>query len=98
MTQLRIALAVALPPVFGSLYSRLHRGWMVQAFGCACRRGFNANTLSLILHSLVAPGSVVLLFHSAARLPLRPRMNAASIGLILITAGSFYFWQLTRTA
>ncbi|MDB6132399.1 MAG: hypothetical protein JWM59_642 [Verrucomicrobiales bacterium] len=98
MTQLPIALAVVLPTVFGSLYSRFHQGWVVQAFGCACRKGFNANTLSLILHSMVALGSTMLLFHSAARLPLRPRMNAASLGLILITASSFYFWQLTRTA
>lgn len=98
MTQLRIVLAVLLPAIFGELYGRLHRGWIVQAFGCACQKGFNANIFSGILHTGVALGAVVLLFQAASRLPLRPRMNAASMGLILITATTFYFWQQSRVA
>lgn len=98
MIQLRILLAVLLPALFGELYGAAHRRWVVQFFGCACQRGFNANVFSFIVHAAAALGATVLLFQAAARLPLRPRMNAASLGLILITVTTFYFWQQSRVA
>ena len=92
----RILGTVLLPVVFGLAYAPLHKGWVVQAFGCACQRGFNANTFSFLLHAGVAVRSGLWLVQAASHLPLRPRMNAVSLGLIAICAVSFYFWQESR--
>ena len=96
MNSLRILGSVLLPAAFGWAYAPLHKGWVVQFFGCACQRGFNANTFSFLLHSGVAVRAGIWLVRAALRLPLRPRMNAVSLGLIVISAVSFYFWQEGR--
>ena len=98
MIPLRILASVLLPVAFGVAYAPLHRGWIVQAFGCACQWGFNANTFSFLLHAGVAARAAGYLCQTTTGLPLRSRMNAVSLGMIVIAAASFYFWQETRVA
>ncbi len=96
MIPFRIFASVLGPVAFGLAYAPLHRGWIVQAFGCSCQRGFNANVFSFLLHAGVAARMAGSLCQATARLPLRSRMNAVSLGIIAIGTASFYFWQETR--
>jgi len=95
MTAFRILATLLLPVAVGFGYAPLHKGWLVQWFGCACqgKRGFSASTLSFLVHGGAAVGSGLLLWHTAARMPLRQRINTLAFSGIFLGATWIYLWQ-----
>ncbi|MDB6070936.1 MAG: hypothetical protein JWL81_2107 [Verrucomicrobiales bacterium] len=96
MKSIRLLGALAVPVLFGLGYAPLHRGWVVQAFGCGCQRGFNANSFSFALHAGAAVAAEVWLQAEMEGRPWRSRMNFMSLGTIFVVVASLYFWAETR--
>lgn len=95
MIPLRILAALLLPVGLGMAYGFVHKGWLVQWFGCACQgqRGFSASTLSFLVHGGAALAAAVLLWRTASALPLRQRINTMTFGSIALGAIWLYLWQ-----
>jgi len=95
MKPLRILATLLLPLGVALVYGPLHKGWLVQWFGCSCqgKRGFSASTLSFLVHGGAAAGSAILLFRTAAGMPLRQRINTLAFGLIFLGAVWLLAWQ-----
>ena len=94
MRPLRIAAALLMPILVGLAYAPLHKGWLVQWFGCACqgKRGFSASTLSFLVHGGAAVWGALLLWRAAVSLPLRQRINSFSLGFIFLGSTWVYLW------
>ena len=95
MNPLRIMATLLLPLGVALAYGLLHKGWLVQWFGCACQgeRGFSASTLSFLVHGGAAVSSAVWLFRTAAGMPLRQRINTLAFGFIFLGAAWMIAWQ-----
>ena len=95
MNPLRIMATLLLPLGVALAYGLLHKGWLVQWFGCACQgeRGFSASTLSFLVHGGAAAGAGILLYRTAAGMPLRQRINTLAFGIIFLGVTWMWAWQ-----